>query len=200
MIEIEMAFEYFDEGVYSTTKELQEVIDLYNDNYLIYYIFYNNYCIFSNIEITKSEAETLTKIIESDNGLDILYGEGIQTDYAKYIMLKKEKIKINKEKDINNKELENKFEKYVNNIIELNKIYELEKRNKLYKKKIEILEADNEVILELKELLKEYQKLVNDKDREINKIKENNMQLNESMKKIPKLIRKIFLKNNKLLN
>ena len=108
MIEIEIAFEYFDEGLSNITKELQESIELYKDNYLVYYIFYNNYCIFSNIEITKIEAKTLVSFLESDKGIDILYSKGIQTDYAKYTMFQKEKIKNNKEKIINNKTFENR--------------------------------------------------------------------------------------------
>lgn len=200
MIEIEIAFEYFDEGLSNFTKELKDVIELYEDNYLVYYIFCNNYCIFSNIEITKSEAETLVRIIESDKGFDKLYSEGIKTDYAQYIMFQKEKIKNDKEINLKKSKFESMFDNYVYNIEKINKINELENINKLYKNKIETLEADNKIILETKELLEEYQKLVKNKDREINKLKENNIQMNESMSRIPKLIRRIFLRNNKLLN
>ena len=200
MIEIEIAFEYFDEGLSNFTKELNDVIELYKDNYLIHYIFCNNYCIFSNIEITKSEAETLVRIIESDKGFDKLYSEGIKTDYAKYIMFQEEKIKNDKEINLKKSGFESMLDNYVYNIEKINKINELENINKSYKNKIETLEADKNIILETKELLEEYQKLVKSKDREINKLKENNIQMNESMSRIPKLIRRIFLGNKELLN
>lgn len=200
MIEIEIAFEYFDEGLSNITKELQEAIELYKDNYLVYYIFYNNYCIFSNIEITRIEAETLVEFIESDKGIDKLYSEGIQTDYAKYVMFQKGRTE--KDKDIKTKNVifENKVENYVRNIEKINKINELEKTNEQYKNQIEELKANNNIILETRELLEEYQKLVKQKDEEINKLKENNLQINETMNRMPRIIRRIFLRNNKLLN
>lgn len=196
MIEIEIAFECFDEGLSNFTKELKDVIELYKDNYLVYYIFCNNYCIFSNIEITKSEAETLVRIVESDIGFDRLYSQGIQTDYAKYIMFQEEKKENDKEINVKKSEFESGLENYVHNIEKINKINELENINK---NKIEMLETDNNIILETKELLEEYQKLVKNKDNQINKLKENNIQLNEDINRIPKLIRKIFLGNKKML-
>ena len=200
MIEIEIAFEYFDEGETNITKELKDTIELYKSNYLVYYIFYNNYCIFSNIEITKIEAETLIEFIESDNGFDKLYSEGIQTDYAKYIIFQEEKIKNDKEISAVNSVFESKLENYVHNIEKLNKVKKIEQTNELYKNKIEKLENDNNIILETKELLEEYQKLVKQKDEQINNLKEFNIQMNEKLNKIPRIIRKIFLGNNKLLN
>ena len=199
MIEIEIAFEYFDEGLSNTIGELQEAIKLYKDNYLVYYICCNNYFIFSNIEITKIEAETLVEFLESDKGLDMLYNEGIQTDYVKYTLLKKDQEKQEQKNGTKNILFERDLDKYVQNVEYLNRRNELEKRNELYQNKIKELEADNGIIMETKELLKEYQKLIKEKDKKINELKESNMQINKKLEKIPRVVRKIFIRKSKLL-
>jgi len=55
---------------------------------------------------------------------------------------------------------------------------------------------------EIRKLLEDYKNLVNKKNEEIEKVKENNKLLYDSIQKCPKLIRKIYFKNFelKLLN
>jgi len=66
---------------------------------------------------------------------------------------------------------------------------------------LEKYRKENLKILKARELINEYRQTIEKKDKEINKLKEANEELYNSLKKCPKLIRKIFLKtfNNKLL-
>lgn len=69
-------------------------------------------------------------------------------------------------------------------------------------KEIEKYKLNNEKNNEIKNLLQDYKKLVDIKNDEINKIKENNDILYNSIKKCPKLIRKFYFRNfeSKLLS
>ena len=46
MTEITIGFIYFEEDTIDTTKELEKMIQLFNNNFLIYYQFLYNYCFF----------------------------------------------------------------------------------------------------------------------------------------------------------
>ncbi|MBR2786533.1 MAG: hypothetical protein IKD76_03455 [Clostridia bacterium] len=66
------------------------------------------------------------------------------------------------------------------------------------KKLIELLEkykAENTKIQQAKELLDNYKKILENKDREITKLKKTNQDLYESIQKCPKLFRKILFKD-----
>jgi len=201
MLDIEIAFIYFDETMQERTAVLEEEVQKYMQNYLVNYIFYNNYCIFSDIKLTEKEAKILVSFIESDKGLDLLYGEGIKTEYATYKMYDeqiKEKTKIETIESMNN-EFEEKLDNYLTNIRELISIKELQKENSR-------LQDENEAIAnrwlnldKIKELMKDYKKLLDEKNKKIDELSNSNKQLTMSINSIPKFIRKIFMKKNKLL-
>ena len=75
-------------------------------------------------------------------------------------------------------------------------------RTKEFFAALELLEKENSKIPKAKELVEEYKDALKQKDNEIEKLKRNNQELYESIKKLPKFIRKIFIKDidTKLLN
>ena len=162
MLEIEIAFIYFDESIKERTELLEKEIRTFKNNYLVYYIFCNNYCIFSNIEITKNEAKILVAFIEDDKGLDLLYGEGIKTEYATYRIysdLNEENLNQEAIKE-SNSIFEEKLDKYLNNVKEAIDIKELqEKEKKLENINDKISEKDC-TIEESKLLLEDYKKSI----------------------------------------
>lgn len=79
---------------------------------------------------------------------------------------------------------------------------DIEKENIRLKNLIEILKVENSRISKLKELLEEYKIALKQRDDEILNLKEKNKQLYDSLQKIPKILRKVFIKGTKfkLLN
>lgn len=161
MIEIEIGIIYLDELENDETKELEEQIKIFNDNYLNNYIFCKQYLIFSNIKLTSKEANCLVDIIQTDEGFDLLYGKGIETQYAKYIAFKESENK-------SDRGLKDYIEK-VTKMIEIKNINEI---NKKYETKVKEVEEYKKEIWERNELLKQYHRLLKDKDKEINELRE----------------------------
>lgn len=90
-------------------------------------------------------------------------------------------------KQIKNTYSNKSFDKY-NNSFEKDKIIKI---NNL----IEYIRKENNKMSKAKELLEEYKEVLNEKDNEIEKLRKNNQELNECIQKIPKFIRKLFLKD-----
>ena len=66
---------------------------------------------------------------------------------------------------------------------------------------IEFLKKENELIPKAKVLLEEYKKALAESEEEIERLKKNNQDLYDSLQKVPKLLRKFFIKEDiKLLN
>jgi hypothetical protein len=199
MIEIQIRFICFDDGIMERTEELINDLKICKDNYLVYYIFCNNYCIFSDIELSKGEAEILVKFIESDNGFDLLCNEGIETEVARYIL-----VNSTTENDIdeNSEDYSRRFEEdlneYVKNVEKLNKISILEKKNRDNEKELKQIDDKNNTILESKELIEEYKKLVDNKNKKIEELEKYNYQINEDLKKVPFFIRNFFIKKKQI--
>ena len=59
-----------------------------------------------------------------------------------------------------------------------------------------MLKKENEKIPKAKELLQDYKDALKQKDSEIEKLKLNNQELYEYIEKVPKFIRKIFIREN----
>ena len=74
--------------------------------------------------------------------------------------------------------------------------FDIEMENIRLKNIIETLEKENSKIPKAKELLEEYKEMVKQKDREIEELRENNKYLYECNQKIPKFIRKLFVKDD----
>lgn len=90
-------------------------------------------------------------------------------------------------------------------------VVKLKEENENFNNKIEIIrlneliekmKKENSKIPKAKLLIEEYKQALNQKNEEIKKLKQYNQKLEENIKKIPKILRNIFIKkeNIKLLN
>lgn len=105
------------------------------------------------------------------------------------------------EQDIDDKtyEMLDRIIKKVENFKNIEEIEEseeinLEEENIKLKNIIEALKEENSKIPKAKMLLEEYKEVIKEKDVEIAKLKESNSELYECIKKIPKILRKLFIK------
>lgn len=91
---------------------------------------------------------------------------------------------------------------YVEKAKKENQEFDIKEENIRLKNIIEILEKENKKIPKAKNLIEEYKKALKQKETEIELLKRTNQDLYKSINKIPKIIRKIFVKdiNEKLLN
>ena len=102
-----------------------------------------------------------------------------------------------------NKSVNNaKMEAYLQKVRESNKDYNARIENIRLKNLVEMLKKENSKIPEARDLLSEYKDALKQKDNEIEKLKKNNQDLYECIQGLPKIIKKLFIKNNdiKLLN
>ena len=83
MADIEIGLVYLDEGQERTLTIKKEIDNMY-DNGLVYYQFCKEYLIFSSEELSPKEAEYLGAIISTDEGLNMMFNDGIITDEAHY--------------------------------------------------------------------------------------------------------------------
>ena len=91
---------------------------------------------------------------------------------------------------------------YIKKVKESNNNYDTKIENIRLNNLVELLKKENNKIPKAKELLEEYKEALKQKDNEIEKLKRNNQELYECIQKLPKIIRKIFIKDfdTKLLN
>lgn len=108
---------------------------------------------------------------------------------------------INESEKIKDLTKTDELEKYITNVKKENKEFNVEVENIKLKQIIETLEKENKKIYEAKELLLNYKEVLKQKEEEIERVKQDNAELYECIKKVPKFIRKIFMKeeNKKLL-
>lgn len=109
------------------------------------------------------------------------------------IMKNIESTKANKSLEKNNMKPE--VAEYVKKIKESNKNYETKIENVQLNNLIEILKKENSKIPKAKELLEEYKKALKYKDKEIVRLRENNQYLYKNIQKIPKIVRRFFIKD-----
>jgi len=112
-------------------------------------------------------------------------------DNKAYDMLEKimKQVEENKKKSI-----KQQTEEYVKNIRGSNKEFDMKIENIELKKIIKRLEEENSKLPKAKKLVEEYQKVLKQKYNQIKELKEKNSYLYEYIDNIPKLIRKIFIK------
>lgn len=84
----------------------------------------------------------------------------------------------------------------IQEIKESNQNYNAKIENIRLKKLVSFLRKENDEILKSKELLEKYKNALKQKDNEIEKLKRNNQELYECIQKLPKIIRKIFIKDS----
>ncbi len=75
---------------------------------------------------------------------------------------------------------------------------DIEKENIRLNNLIEMLKVENSKIPKVKDLLEEYKIALKQKDDEILNLKAKNKELYDSLQKIPKILRKIFIKEPKI--
>ena len=95
-----------------------------------------------------------------------------------------------------------KIDEYVKNVRESNEKYDAKIENIRLKNLVEILKKENSKIPMAKGLVQEYKDALNEKDKQIQKLKRINECLIDIFNKIPKFIRELFIGENeiKLLN
>ena len=87
------------------------------------------------------------------------------------------------------------IEEYVKNVKESNKYYETKIENIGLNNLVELLKKENDKIPKAKELVEEYKKIINQKIDEIERLKRDNQYLYKCIQKLPKIVRKIFIKD-----
>lgn len=90
----------------------------------------------------------------------------------------------------------NDIYQYIENVKKQNKEFGEKIENIKLKNIVEMLKKENEKIPKAKELLEEYKMALQQKEREIERLKENNQNLYEYIQRIPGVLRKIFIKDN----
>ncbi len=166
LYQVKLILDYLPEEEYKLIPE--ETIDYIEDNFE----YDENFSIDPNIPLEKQKIddkayEILDKIVKSTE------------------MTKKE-----------NKSIENaEMDAYLKEVRESNQNYNAKIENIRLKNLVEMLKKENSKILKAKDLLSEYKDALKQKDDEIEKLKKNNQDLYNSIQKLPKLIKKLFIKD-----
>ena len=92
------------------------------------------------------------------------------------------------------------IKQYISDVKKENEEFDMKLENIRLKELIEIVKKENEKIPKAKSLLEEYKNTLKQKDAEISNLKQSIQQLYKSLQKIPKFIRKIFLKDENRLS
>ena len=96
-----------------------------------------------------------------------------------------------------NKAINNsKVNTYLQIVRESNKNYNARIENIRLKNLLEMLKKENSKIPKARDLLSEYKEALQQKDYEIEKLKKNNQDLYECIQGLPKIIKKLFIKND----
>lgn len=104
---------------------------------------------------------------------------------------------IIKEVEKNKQVIENK-EKSIQYAKEVNEKSDIKPENIELQNIIKALKKENEKLPKAKELLEEYKDALMKKEEEITRLKNINEELNYSIQKVPKFIRKIFIKDTNI--
>ena len=173
LYQVKLILDYLPEEEYKLIPK--ETIEYIEDNFE----YDENFSIDPNIPLEKQKIddkafEMLDKIVKSAE------------------MTKKEN------KSIKNDEMVS----YLKDIRESNRNYNARIENIRLKNLVEILKKENRKIPKAKDLLSDYKDALKQKEDEIEKLKKNNQDLYNCIQGLPKIIKKLFIKdlNIKLLN
>lgn len=173
LYQVKLILDYLPEEEYKLIPK--ETIEYIEDNFE----YDENFSIDPNIPLEKQKIddkafEMLDKIVKSAE------------------MTKKEN------KSIKNDEMVS----YLKDIRESNRNYNARIENIRLKNLVEILKKENSKIPKAKDLLSDYKDALKQKEDEIEKLKKNNQDLYNCIQGLPKIIKKLFIKdlNIKLLN
>lgn len=166
LYQVKLILDYLPEEEYKLIP--QEMIDYIEDNFE----YDENFSIDSEIPLEKQKIddkafEMLDKIVKSAE------------------ITKKEN------KSIKNAEIDS----YLKEIRESNQNYNARIENIRLKNLVDILKKENSKISKAKNLLSEYKDAMKEKDNEIEKLKRNNQDLYNCIQGLPKIIKKLFIKN-----
>ena len=108
---------------------------------------------------------------------------------------------INKAEQSQKANKKDELASYIEKVKKENQEFDIKVENIKLKNIIETLKKENKKIPKAKSLLEEYKDALKQKDVEIEALKETNQDLYESINNLPKIIKKLFLKdfNEKLL-
>ncbi len=166
LYQVKLILDYLPEEEYKLIP--QEMIDYIEDNFE----YDENFSIDPEIPLEKQKIddktfEMLDKIVKSAE------------------ITKKEN------KSIKNAEIDS----YLKEIRESNQNYNARIENIRLKNLVEILKKENSKISKAKNLLSEYKYAMKEKDNEIEELKRNNQDLYNCIQGLPKIIKKLFIKN-----
>ena len=166
LYQVKLILDYLPEEEYKLIS--QEMIDYIED----YYEYDENFSIDPEIPLEKQKIddkafEMLDKIVRSAE------------------ITKKEN------KSIKNAEIDS----YLKEIRESNQNYNARIENIRLKNLVEILKKENSKISKAKNLFSEYKDAMREKDNEIEKLRRNNQDLYNCIQGLPKIIKKLFIKN-----
>lgn len=106
---------------------------------------------------------------------------------------------INQVESHTKKQQKNKeIDEYVKSVKESNANFESNIENIRLKNLVEVLQKENSKIQKVKDLVQEYKDALKAKDEEIQELKNNNYILTQKLRKIPRVIRRIFIKESKI--
>lgn len=88
-----------------------------------------------------------------------------------------------------------KIDAYIQKVKESNQNYNARIENVRLKNLVEMLKRENNKIPKAKDLLSDYKEALKQKENEIEKLKKNNEELYNCIQGLPKLIKKIFIKD-----
>ena len=173
LYQVKVILDYLPEDEYKLIPK--ETLDYIEDNFE----YYENFTIDPSIPLEKQKID--------DKAYEIL---------DKIVKSAETNKKANK--SINNA----KMEAYLQMVRESNKNYNARIENIRLKNLVELLKNENSKIPKARDLLSEYKDALKQKDYEIEKLKKNNQDLYECIQGLPKIIKKLFIKNDdiKLLN
>lgn len=89
-------------------------------------------------------------------------------------------------------------EKYLEKVKKENEYFDVKMQNYRMSREIETYKAESQKILQAKELLNEYNDALKKKDLEIETLKKNNEDIYTSFQKIPRFIRKFFVRETEV--
>lgn len=108
--------------------------------------------------------------------------------------------KIVKSAEITKKEnksiINTEMNAYLQKVRESNKNYNTRIENVRLKNLVNMLKKENSKIPKARDLLSEYKDAIKEKDNEIEKLRRNNQDLYNCIQGLPKIIKKLFIKNN----
>ena len=169
LYQVKLILDYLPEEEYKLISK--ETIDYIEDNFE----YDENFSIDPNIPLEKQKIddkayEMLDKIVKATE------------------MAKKE-----------NKSIEDtEMDAYLKEVRESNQNYNAKIENIRLKNLVEILKKENSKIPKAKDLLSEYKEALKQKEDEIEKLKKNNQDLYNCIQGLPKIIKKLFIKNFKI--